>query len=156
CEHPTLLGGERSMLATLPTVAAAGFDIQIAAPAAGPLADALREREISHAPLATIRDSKEHLLLEPTRAELAKLLARLCPDLVHANNLSIARISGPVVANAGIRSIGHLRDIVRLSHQAINDLNQHSRLIAVSHATREAHVRQGLDADHCVVLHNGV
>ncbi|MEX0643311.1 MAG: glycosyltransferase family 4 protein [Pirellulales bacterium] len=156
CEHPTLLGGERSMLATLPAVAAAGFDIQIAAPPAGPLADALHERGISHMRLPMLRDGEQHLLLEPTRAELAKLLQRLSPDLVHANNLSIARISGPVVANAGLRSLGHLRDIVKLSQQAINDLNQHTRLLAVSQATRDAHVQQGLDADRCAVLHNGV
>ena len=40
CEYPTLLGGERSMLATLPAVRAAGFDVHVAAPPVGPLADA--------------------------------------------------------------------------------------------------------------------
>src|SRR5215470_17766531 len=142
CEHPTLLGGERSLLATLPAVAAAGFDVQIAAPTDGPLADALRERCISHVALPILRDGDEHLLLEPTRTELAKILAHLRPDLVHANNLSIARLSGPVVADIGIRSIGHLRDIVKLSRQAISDLNLHTRLLAVSQATRDAHVAQ--------------
>ena len=48
CEYPTLLGGERSMLATLPTVAAAGFDVVVAAPPDGPLATALVERGVSH------------------------------------------------------------------------------------------------------------
>ncbi len=42
CEYPTLLGGERSMLATLPAVAAAGFDIFVAAPPSGPLADEIK------------------------------------------------------------------------------------------------------------------
>ena len=46
-----------------------------------------------------------------------------------------------------MRSIGHLRDILKLSSQAIEDLNQHQRLVAVSHATRDFHVVQGLDAD---------
>jgi glycosyltransferase involved in cell wall biosynthesis len=156
CEHPTLLGGERSMLATLPAVAAAGLDVQIAAPPAGPLAETLRERGVSHVPWSMLRDGQRHVLLEPTRTELAQLLARVRPDLVHANNLSIARISGPVVADAGLRGVGHLRDIVKLSRQAICDLNQHSRLLAVSHATRDAHVGQGLDADRCRVLYNGV
>jgi hypothetical protein len=35
CEYPTLLGGERSMLATLPAIREAGFDVQVVAPASG-------------------------------------------------------------------------------------------------------------------------
>ena len=99
------------MLATLPAVAAAGFDVSRRA-AHGPLADALRERGIPHVPLPMLRRRRTALAAQPTRAELAQLLQRLRPDLVHANNLSIARISGPVVADTGIRSLGHLRDIV--------------------------------------------
>jgi glycosyltransferase involved in cell wall biosynthesis len=156
CEHPTLLGGERSMLATLPAVAAAGIDVQVAAPPAGPLADALRERGVEHVAWSVLRDVDEHLLLPPTRTDLARLLGQLRPELVHANGLSIARISGPVIADASVSSLGHLRDIVRLSRQAVGDLNRHTRLIAVSCATRDFHVDQGLDADRCSVLHNGV
>ena len=43
CEYPTLLGGERSMLSTLSAVTTAGFDIQVAAPPDGSLAEALRD-----------------------------------------------------------------------------------------------------------------
>jgi glycosyltransferase involved in cell wall biosynthesis len=143
CEYPTLLGGERSMLSTLPAVQAAGFDVHVAAPPTGPLADALRERSVS-------------LAEWPTRYELAELFHRLRPDVVHANSLSTARIAGPVVAAAGVPSIGHLRDIVRLSRQAVADLNCQRRLIAVSEAARAFHVGQGVDAGRCVAIHNGV
>ena len=44
CEYPTLNGGERSMLATLDGVRAAGFTPVVMAPPAGPLADALAAR----------------------------------------------------------------------------------------------------------------
>jgi glycosyltransferase involved in cell wall biosynthesis len=143
CEYPTLLGGERSMLSTLGTVREAGFEIAIAAPPVGPLADAIRLREV---PL--VEWSK--------REELANVIRRLRPDLVHANSLSTARISGPVVAAAGLPSIGHLRDIVKLSQQAVADLNCHRQLVAVSAATRTFHVEQGIDEAKCVVIHNGV
>ncbi len=156
CEYPTLLGGERSMLATLPAIAAAGFDVRVAAPPAGPLADALRQQGVSLVPWSAHGDGEERLQLDQSRAELASLFCQVQPDLVHANSLSTARISGPVASEAGLRSVGHLRDIVKLSRQAIDDLNQHRRLIAVSHATRDFHVAQGIDATRCVVAHNGV
>jgi glycosyltransferase involved in cell wall biosynthesis len=84
------------------------------------------------------------------------MLREALPDLLHANSLSTARIAGPVAVEAGVRSIGHLRDIVKLTSQAMDDLNQHTRLVAVSRATRDFHVSQGLDAAKCVVLNNGV
>ena len=143
CEYPTLWGGERSMLSTLPAVAAAGFDVSIAAPPTGSLADAVRHRGVT-------------LVGWSRRDELAQIIAEAQPALVHANSLSTARLSGPVIAKAGVPSIGHLRDIVKLSRQAVSDLNCHRRLVVVSRATREFHVSQGVDAARCVAIHNGV
>ena len=128
CEYPTLLGGERSMLATLPAVAAAGFDVSVAAPPDGPLADALRERGIAHVAWQTHDAAGERLPLDRLRADLADVLQQTQPDLLHANSLSTARIAGPVAVECGVRSIGHLRDIVKLSRQAIDDLNRITRL----------------------------
>jgi glycosyltransferase involved in cell wall biosynthesis len=156
CEYPTLLGGERSMLATLPAVAAAGFELQVAAPPQGPLADALREHGIDHPAWQTHDDQGQRLSLDQLRADLAALLQRHRPQLVHANSLSTARIAGPVAAQSGVPSLGHLRDIVKLARQAIDDLNAHSRLAAVSSATRDFHVAHGLDAKKCTVVFNGV
>ena len=85
-------------------------------------------------------------------ATCARLVARLSPDLVHANSLSTARLAGPVLAATGVPSVGHLRDIVGLSRQAIDDVNCLDRLVAVSEATREFHVAQGIDAAKCVVV----
>jgi glycosyltransferase involved in cell wall biosynthesis len=156
CEYPTLLGGERSMLSTLPAVTAAGFDVQVASPSSGPLADALRDVGIPIVPWQTHDDAGERLPLSQLRSQLASLISRRRPALLHANSLSTARISGPVALECGVASIGHLRDITSLSHQVVCDLNAHGRLVAVSQATRDFHIAQGIDASRCVVVHNGI
>jgi glycosyltransferase involved in cell wall biosynthesis len=156
CEYPTLLGGERSMLATLNAVAAAGFEVHVAAPPAGPLADELRVLGDTHVPWATHDRDGKRFSLSQLRSDLNGILLRLQPQLLHSNSLSTSRIVGPVAAAKNIVSIGHLRDILRLSPQSIADLNLHRRLIAVSNATRDFHVCQGLDGTKCVVVHNGV
>jgi glycosyltransferase involved in cell wall biosynthesis len=156
CEYPTLLGGERSMLATLSAIAAAGFEITVAAPPDGALAAELRARDIRRLAWRTHDEFGERIPLDRLRDDLADIVRRNHPDLLHANSLSTARIAGPVAANNKLRSVGHLRDIVKLSGQAIQDINAHRKLIAVSHATRGFHLAQGLNAEQCVVVHNGV
>src|SRR5882672_8971259 len=96
CEYPTLLGGERSMLATLPAVAADGFDVLVAAPPNGPLADELSRRGISHLEWRAQDEHGQRFPLNQLRADLATLSRQAVPDLLHANSLSTARISGPV------------------------------------------------------------
>src|SRR4051812_20233189 len=84
CEYPTLLGGERSMLATLPAVAAAGFDVYVAGPVIGPLAAELKTDGISHIGWKTHDDRGQRLPLDQLRIELAELLRDFQPDLLHA------------------------------------------------------------------------
>jgi glycosyltransferase involved in cell wall biosynthesis len=156
CEYPTLLGGERSMLATLPAVRAAGFDVHVAGPPEGPLADALARVGVAYKVWQTHDPYGARLPLEKLRKELTDLLRRLRPTLVHSNSLSTTRIAGPVTAECGVPSLGHLRDIAKLGSRAIEDVNRHSRLLAVSQATREFHVRQGIDAARCAVVYNGI
>lgn len=156
CEYPTLLGGERSMLATLDTIAAAGIDVHVAGPGAGPLADALQANGVSHVGWEVRGTDGQRSPLGELRETLHELLRDVRPDLLHANSLSTARVSGPVASEMGVRSIGHLRDIIRLSRQAVADLNCHDRLLAVSQATRDHHVAQGVDAARLSVVHNGV
>jgi glycosyltransferase involved in cell wall biosynthesis len=156
CEYPTLLGGERSMLATLPAVAAAGFDVHITAPPAGLLAAQLKSRGIAHITWQTHDERCRRFPLDHLRSTVAEIIQHVDAELIHANSLSTARITGPVARAADVRSIGHLRDIIKLAPQAIADLNCHDCLIAVSHATRDFHVAQGLDPSRCVVVNNGV
>jgi len=143
------------MLATLGGVRAAGLDVAVAAPPAGPLADALRKRDVDLLPF-DVGPSGKRPSLATRRETLAELLRRRRPDLLHANSLSMGRLSGPVARVLGIPSLAHLRDVLRLSRRAVGDLNAHTRLLAVSAATRDFHVTQGLNATKTQVLFNGV
>jgi glycosyltransferase involved in cell wall biosynthesis len=68
----------------------------------------------------------------------------------------MGRLAGPVTHSLGIPGLAHLRDIIRLSRQAVADLNRNTRLLAVSEAVRQFHAAGGLAGDKTFVLHNGV
>ncbi|HEY3394477.1 MAG TPA: glycosyltransferase, partial [Lacipirellulaceae bacterium] len=156
CEYPTLLGGERSMLATLPVIRDAGFDVYVMAPAGGPLAVALHRANVSHIPWHVQDENGERLPLHRLRANVADIVREIQPQLLHANSLSVSRIVGPVAAECGVPSVGHIRDIITLSRQTIEDVNANRRLLAVSDATRQYHISQGIAAAKCIVSHNGI
>jgi len=156
CEYAALGGGERSMLATFDLVCRAGFTPAVAAPPEGPLADAVRARDVELLPWITHDAAGRHLGQARLRGRLADLLDRRRPDLLHANSLAMGRLSGPVAAELKLPSIAHLRDIIKLSDRAIADLDCHTRLLAVSRATRDFHAAGGLAAERLHVLYNGV
>lgn len=156
CEYPTLNGGERSMLATFDGVRAAGFAPAVMAPPRGPLADALAAGDIELLPLECRSADGSRVAQSRLREELSAAIRRRRPALLHANSLATGRLLGPVAAQLGLPSLGHLRDIVGLSAQAVADLNCHARLLAVSHATRAFHVAGGLTAEKVHVVYNGV
>ena len=126
------------------------------APPDGPLAAELAARGVESIPFQCHAADGTRIAQNRLREELAEILRRRRPALLHANSLAMGRLSGPVAADCGLPSIAHLRDIVRLSAQAVADLNRHRRLLAVSAATREFHVAGGLDAEKTHVLYNGV
>ena len=128
----------------------------VAAPPEGPLAEALRSRNIEIMPFVTHDSSAVRFSLGQLRESLDALLRSRRWDLLHANSLSMGRLSGPVAAAWKVPSLTHLRDIIKLSRQAIVDLNCHSRLLAVSCATRDYHVAARLSAEKMHVLYNGV
>jgi len=150
-EFPTLLGGERSMLALAGGIREAGFDPVAVAPGEGALAGACARQGIPVEPLP-------HLPARPPaerRAELGRALDRVRPQLVHAASLAVSRLAGPLVEGR-LPSLAHLRDIVRLSAAAVRDVNRHARILAVSRATKRWHVEQGIREDRTFVLRNGV
>lgn len=157
-EYATLNGGEQSMLAALGQLSGdPDFRFTAFAPTTGPLAAKLHAAAIPHAPFS-VRD--EHGRKRPVGALLEQLnvAVRGCDpplDLLHANSLSMARLVGQL-PRSDIHRTGHLRDIIRLSKKVIADLNANDRLVAVSSATRDFHVAQGLNRQHCDVLFNGV
>jgi len=155
CEYPMLGGGEQSMLSALPGIRASGITPIVACPSEGILADELRSTGIEIVPFTTFFSKGQKRPQSESREELARLLKNRRPAIIHANSLSMGRLSGPVALELGIPSISHLRDIINLSMQAVSDLNCHRRLLAVSHAVRNFHVTGGLDAAKTYVLYNG-
>jgi len=144
------------MLATLDGVRVAGFAPAVMAPPDGPLASELAARGVELIPFQCRADEGSRVAQNRLREELADVFRRRRPTLLHANSLAMGRLSGLVAAYCELPSIAHLRDIIRLSTQAVADLNCHRRLLAVSAATREFHVEHGLDAEKTRVLYNGV
>lgn len=151
-EYPTLCGGELSLLAVTDHLRAKGVRVTAVAPGTGRLAHRLRQVNIPCISFTAQLFADKG----KARAALAELLGRLQPDLVHANSLAMGRLCGPVLRELGLAGVAHLRDIVCLSGQALRDLACHQRLLAVSHATRDWHVSQGLPAERMHVLYNGV
>ena len=156
CELPEAGGGDFSMLATLDRVQLAGFEPTIVAPDGGNLAPMIRAKGIRHLPLESYKATGEREPLETIREKLALILRAEQPDLVHANSLSMSRIAGPLTRELGLVSLGHIRDIVKLSRKAMDDVGLHDRILCVSQATRDWHVDLGLDAEKTHVLFNGV
>jgi glycosyltransferase involved in cell wall biosynthesis len=154
-EYPTLNGGERSALATLDGVRAAGFEPLALAPPQGDLAQALREAKVSLQPLEA-HEGGRRLDQAERRQRLADALRALNPGLVHANSLAMSRLTGPVTAELGLPALGHVRDIMKLSKRALQDVNALDRVLVVSAAARDYHLQRGLDPARSVVLHNGV
>jgi glycosyltransferase involved in cell wall biosynthesis len=152
-EFPTLSGGELSMLGVLERIDR--FQVTAFAPAAGPLAEALQERKIPVTDFS-LHSQSGRLGRDEAFSLLASLIDGHQPDLVHANSLSMSRLLGSCPGLGPITRTGHLRDILKLSKTAIADLNRCDHLIAVSQATADFHIAQGLDADRLTVIRNGV
>ena len=152
CEFGSLNGGEQSILAVLPFLRNHGIQFQVFAPPQSPLTEAVAALGIESVPFAV----EECSSLPERRERLTELLRWHPPMLLHANSLSMGRLAGPIAEMLGIPSVAHLRDIIRLSAASVADLNRHRMLLAVSEATRTFHVAQGIAADRCRVLSNGV
>ncbi|MCC9608134.1 glycosyltransferase family 4 protein [Blastopirellula sp. JC732] len=155
CEYGTLNGGENSLLSILPHVIAAGWRPTVLGPSEGNLAAAVQATGASFAVWDVTDAEGRKRPLEQLRAELQQLIERHRPAMVHANSLSMSRVLGPV-ETPGVIKVGHLRDIIKLNRQVITDLNQLDARIAVSNATRDFHVAQGLDEATTHVIYNGV
>jgi glycosyltransferase involved in cell wall biosynthesis len=155
CEYPSLNGGERSLLAVIDQLPRPDFEFVVVAPPVGDLADELHARAIPHVPFS-VRDQHRRV---GARDALIDLLRRIVdetqPQLFHANSLAMGRLTGAASPQLSIPCTAHLRDILNLSGAAVADLNRNRRLVAVSRATREHHVAQGLDASRIDVIHNG-
>lgn len=131
------------------------FEVSAWLPTNGSLADKVRELNI---PVINYSIHTPDGKLKPPEAldELRPLLKQYCPNLLHANSLSMSRLLGSIANEIAIPTTGHLRDIMKLSKKAVNDLNQIQNLVAVSQATADFYVQQGVSQDIVTVIHNGI
>jgi glycosyltransferase involved in cell wall biosynthesis len=160
-EYGTLNGGERSMLLVFDALRSrrAGpeaIDIVAAGPADGRLAQALSERGLPRFPLQLRDAAGRRVGRETACRQLLAAVEWAEPDVVHANSLSMGRLTGAIAARIRVPTVAHLRDILRLSAAACAELNRNRLLVAVSEATRAFHAEQGLDAARLRVIRNGV
>lgn len=155
CEYGSINGGENSLLAVLDHCP---DDVQITvlAPPAGRFAEALKARRVTHVPFSLHDENGRRFPPIKAAAHLAPVIEFVQPDLLHGNSLSTGRITGLLSQQTGLTCTAHLRDIIGLSKTAIRHLNGNRQLIAVSHATRDFHIAQGLDPNCVQVLYNGV
>ncbi|MEX0716446.1 MAG: glycosyltransferase, partial [Planctomycetaceae bacterium] len=133
-----------------------GLGLTALAPSDGPLAIALRERGIAHVPFDVRDAAGKRRPRDEVRDDLIARVNRVAPHVLHANSLSIGRLTGSIAGDANCARVAHLRDISRQSAAAIRDLGRNDLALAVSRAARDFHIEQGLPAERVRVLHNGV
>ena len=155
-EYGTLNGGEFSLLAMLEQLGQTDFEFVAAAPASGMLAKRLEKCGVRVLPLTLTDTNGQKRSIEQINSQLLELIARVSPDLVHSNSLSMGRMAGRIAPRLPVPCTSHLRDIIRLSKTAVSDLNQNAGLIAVSNATKRFHVEQGVLPAKLQMIYNGV
>ncbi len=155
-EYGTLNGGEYSLLECIPSLRMGGWDFSVIAPSPSPFSTALQQRGANVLPFSYHNSHGDRKPLEQIRNEISKLISKQRPQLVHANSLATSRIIGPLATRIDVPRLGHIRDILGLSGQFINDLNQLDQLVAVSEATCRFHAGQGVESSRMAVIHNGV
>jgi glycosyltransferase involved in cell wall biosynthesis len=155
-EFATLNGGERSIQAILPQMVGTEFEFVALAPTAGLLTRSFEEIGVPAVPFDVRDADAQRRPAEAILQDLHAAIRRVRPDLVHGNSLSMGRLTGTVAAQSAAVCTAHLRDIVRLSGTAVEQLNANRALIAVSNAVRDFHANQGVDQNRLHVIYNGI
>ena len=144
------------MLAVVDALAGWPCEFVAIGPKHGRLADALRARGIELIGLSLREESGVRVPRDEACARLLETAEESRADLLHANSLSMGRLTGAIAQQLRIPCTAHLRDIIKLSQAAVADLNRNAHLVAVSQATRSFHLVQGISADRTTVVYNGV
>lgn len=155
-EYGALNGGEFSFLAALPAIQDVGFELTAALPDQSGFADLLRKNGVTVEDFSFRDDESVRKPQAQIRSELETLIQSLQPNLVHANSLAASRILGPVTAASEAVGLGYLRDIIKLSRKATDDIGMLDCIVAVSYATADFHSAAGMPAEKITVIHNGV
>ncbi len=155
-EFGSLNGGERSLLAVLPALLQAGWTFDALVPPQTALEQSFIRLGVRPHPF-DLNDAAGKRKSQSDIRELIRMAIQTTgPHLVHCNSLAASRLAGPVCQALRVPAVGYLRDIVKLSRQAVDDLNCLDVLVAVSQATREFHIKQGAGDSRIHVVYNGI
>ena len=157
-EFPTLYGGEQSMLAVLRLLhTSTQMRFTAIAPPSGHLSDRLQFLGVPTVPFTVRSPSGTRRADSDLVSDLQSVVALLRPNILHANSLSMSRLIGRTGSQLCTNCCtGHVRDIIKLSNQAVMDVNRLDRVAAVSHATKDFHKAQGVQPELVQVIYNGV
>ncbi len=153
-EYGWLNGGENSLLSVAQCLRDE-FEFVVACPKPSELSESAETLGIRSIQWKLHTTNGRRKSQPEIRTEIQHLIDQVLPDVIHANSLSTSRLVGPVT-HGQRPCLGYMRDIIKISHQAVADINQCDQLIVVSQATKDFHVAQGISADKCRVVHNGV
>lgn len=155
CEFPSVNGGENSLLSFLQS-AQSHVQPVFLCPGSGLLAERLNAAGIERHVFCLTGDSGQRKSAQQISSELLQLIARIDVDLVHANSLSMSRILGRIASGLSCPTIGHIRDILKVSGKVVSDLGNLDLCLCVSDATRNCYLEQGLSKAKVVTLYNGI
>lgn len=154
-EYGVLNGGERSLLSVLRRLRDE-WEFAALVPGGTEFDSSLQQVGVETIPWSTHGADGQRKSQSEIRQELTQTIQRHSASLVHCNSLSTSRLVGPVAADLKLPSVGHLRDILKLSRKAVSDIDMIDRKLAVSEATRNFHIQQGLDPKSTWVQYNGI
>ncbi|HFC97728.1 MAG TPA: glycosyltransferase family 1 protein [Thermosulfurimonas dismutans] len=96
--------------------------------------------------------------IQPQAGDIARILRDFRADLLYMNNQPASNLEGILAAErVGIPAILHCRIAKRVPRIAIRKTNARvQKVICVSRGLRDFYVSQGLRADLCTVIYNGI
>lgn len=175
-DHETRLsGGQRDLVDLVRALDASRFEIHVALPGRGPLAEALEAhgvtvhevdmsdglRKVSRWELAARPWVAGAVLADIARSSVAlsRLAGRLQPDVIHSNSMKSHLLAVPAARTCGAPLVWHIRDILQpgwLQSAVVGAASlSASRIVALSDVAA-APFRRGRLAERVRVVHNGV
>lgn len=155
-EYVTRNGGEHSILAAMVALQPRGYEFVVLAPGNGPLLETVAQLAIPVENFTMRTASGGRVDPEETVHALNSLAAKHRLNLLHANSLTMGRRLGALAPQLAIPTTCHVRDIMSLKKGEIHDLNQLQALFAVSNATRDYHIQQGIHPVRIQRIYNGI
>ncbi|MBA61137.1 MAG: hypothetical protein CMJ76_02115 [Planctomycetaceae bacterium] len=155
CEYPSINGGENSLLSFLLTPES-GVEPVFLSPSSGSLSERLLACGFEQHEFSVFDNQGHRKSADVVSSELSILIGQLNIDIVHANSLSMSRVLSRVADTLDFPAVGHIRDILKVSDKVISDLSRLDLCLAVSDATRDSYIAQGLPAVKSVTVYNGI